>query len=208
MPAGQALDIATTALLALGLGAGGLLSAFLARALLTPGATFWPARHGRDWRHHTALTLFRVLCGAILAVAGLTALRQGIGWGNLAVGLPVMAAAYGVTLWAYRTLGLENTYGGAERLVTVGLYAYTRNPQYVSSVLASVGLSITAGSCAVLGLTAMLLTTYTLFALSEERILAQHYGRAFRDYMDSTPRFIGLRSLAQARDDVEGLFAR
>lgn len=208
MPTGQALDIAQTALLALGFGAGGLLSGFLAHALLTPGATFWPARHGRDWRHHTALTLFRTLCGAILAVAGLTVLSRGITLGHLAFGLPVMAAAFGVTLWGYRTLGLENTYGGAERLVTGGLYAYTRNPQYVSSVLASVGLAITVGSWPVLGLTAMLLLVYTLFALNEERFLLAHFGRAFRAYMDSTPRFIGLRSWDRAREDVEGLLAR
>ena len=201
-------DLALTGTLALGLFCGTILCALLTHALLTPGVTFWPAPDKRGWRHHTALTLFRIVCAAIVLAALLEVARHGAAPLDLAIGLPMVAAAYGVTLWGYRSLGLENTYGEATGLVTGGLYAYTRNPQYVSSVLAGIGLAIAAASWAVLGLTGMLLAVYTLFALNEERFLVQEYGERFRDYMDATPRFIGLRSLEQAREDLEARLAR
>lgn len=202
------LDLALTGTLALGFGSGLVLCALLTHALLTPGVTFWPAPEKSGWRHHTALGLFRIVCAAIVLAAALEVILHGAALIDLAIGLPMVAAAYGVTLWGYRSLGLENTYGGAEGLVTGGLYAYTRNPQYVTSVLAGVGLAIAAASWTVLGLTGMLLAVYTLFALNEERFLVREYGQRFRDYMDATPRFIGLRSFEQAREDVEERLAR
>jgi len=202
------LDLALTGALALGFGSGVVLCALLTHALLTPGVTFWPAPDKRGWRHHTALGLFRIVCAAIVLAAALEVILHGAALIDLAIGLPMVAAAYGVTLWGYRSLGLENTYGGTEGLVTGGLYAYTRNPQYVSSVLAGIGLAIAAASWTVLGLTGILLAVYTLFALNEERFLVQEYGQHFRDYMDATPRFIGLRSVEQAREDVEERLAR
>lgn len=202
------LDMLHIAFFGLGATAGGGLSASLIHALLARGVPFWPAPDRQGWRHHVALTLFRVLCAAIVLVALVAVARHGPSLPHLALGLPMVVGAYGVTLWGYRSLGLDNTYGAARGLVTNGLYAYSRNPQYVSSVLASVGLAIAAASWAVLGLTAILLAVYTLFALGEERVLDHRYGQAFRDYMASTPRFIGLRSLAQAREDVEALLAR
>jgi len=202
------IDLALAGFVTLGLGAGGILCVLLIHALLTPGVTFWPAPDKSGWRHHTALSLFRIVCGTIVLAAILTIMNHGAAANDLAIGLPLVALAYGVTLWGYRSLGLENTYGEARGLVTGGLYAYTRNPQYVSSVLAGIGLSIAAASWQVLGLTGVLLAVYTLFALNEERFLVRQYGQRFRNYMAETPRFIGLRSLEQAREDVEDLLAR
>lgn len=198
-----------TGVLIAGLAAGTLNCALLVYNLARPGFGFWPAPDKSRWQHLTALTLFRVVCAALVLYALLAIVRSGGGTPlNYLLGLPVMAAAYGVTLWGYKSLGLENTYCGAEGLVTEGLYAYTRNPQYVSSVMAAIGLAITAGSWTVLGLTGVLFAVYALFALNEERFLVEHYGRAFLDYMSRTPRFIGLRSLEQAREDVGDLLAR
>ncbi len=192
-----------TAILALGLGAALILCTLLVYNLLRPRFGFWPAADKAGWRHHTALTLFRVFCGALVIFAVLEMLTAPLpGLLNIALGVPVMAAAYGVTLWGYRSLGLENTYCGAEGLVTGGLYAYSRNPQYVSSVLAALGLAIAAGSWTVLALAGVLFAIYLLFALNEERWLTKGYGRAFLDYMRRTPRFFGLRSLDRARQQI------
>jgi protein-S-isoprenylcysteine O-methyltransferase Ste14 len=186
----------------LALGTAAILAGLLTYTLVVPGFGFWPAPDKSGWRHIAALTLFRGFCGLTVGFALLDLI--GSGWGqpvNYLLGLPVMAAAYGVTLWGYRSLGLENTYCGAEGLVTQGLYAYTRNPQYVSSVLATLGLAITAGSWLVLGLAGALFVIYLLFALNEERWLAERYGQAFQDYRKRTPRFVGRRSLERARQD-------
>ena len=67
-------------------------------------------------------------------------------WGQFALGLPIMIFAFGLTLRGYRFLGLDNTYCESGGLVTGGMYAYSRNPQYVTSVIATIGLAITCGS--------------------------------------------------------------
>ena len=144
-----------------------------------------------------------MFCGATVVFALMEIWANGWGhWLRYAICGPITFVAFGITLWGYRFLGLENTYCEAEGLVTGGMYAYSRNPQYVTSVLATVGLGITAGSWIVLGLAAILFALYFLFILNEERWLAKGYGTAFLDYMNDTPRFVGLRSLERARDAI------
>lgn len=203
MPPETILDMARIGTLCLGLVSALLLCGLLAFTLIRPGFVFWPAPDPTGWRHILALGLFRAFCGATVACGAMDLVQSG--WGAPAqylLGLPVMAAAYGVTLWGYRALGIANTYCGSDGLVTGGLYAYTRNPQYVSSILATLGLAITAGSWVVLGLAGALFLIYFLFALNEERWLEDGYGEDFRDYIRRTPRFLGLRSLERARSEL------
>jgi protein-S-isoprenylcysteine O-methyltransferase Ste14 len=198
------IDLLTPVLPALyltALAAAAVLSGLLAWNLWRPSFGFWPAATG--WQHHVAFGLFRLFCAAIVIFALAQIVVEGPGhWLRYAVGLPVMVLAFGVTLWGYRFLGLENTYCESEGLVTGGMYAYSRNPQYVTSVVATVGLAVVAGSWPVLGLAAVLFAVYFLFVLNEERWLAQGYGRAFLDYMQSTPRFVDIRSLSRAREAI------
>jgi len=177
-----------------------LLGGLLAWNLYRPAFGFWPAGEEAPVRHHLAFGLFRVFCGATILFAVLEIGTHGWGhWPRYAIGLPLMVAAFGITLWGYKFLGIENTYCESDGLVTGGMYAYSRNPQYVTSVLATVGLGIASGSPITLGFAAVLFLLYFLFVLNEERWLLQGYGEAFRDYMQSTPRFIDERSLIRAR---------
>ncbi|MCA0869317.1 phosphatidylethanolamine N-methyltransferase family protein [Seohaeicola saemankumensis] len=180
------------------------LAALLAANLVRPSLGMWPAAPDTaPVRHHLIFGLFRLFCGATIAFA-LTGIAVN-GWGHwprYALGLPLMVAAFGVTLWGYRFLGLDNTYCDRSGLVTGGIYAYSRNPQYVTSVLATIGLGVTAGSTLTLVLAGVLFLLYFLFVLNEERWLIHGYGRAFVRYMRSTPRFIGLRSLIRFRREV------
>lgn len=118
------------------------------------------------------------------------------------IGVPIMVLSFGITLWGYRFLGLDNTYCESDGLVTGGMYAYSHNPQYVTSVLATVDLGIASGSWVTLGLAALVFVIYFLFVLNEERWLLQEYGRAFQEYMHSTPRFVDERSLIRASDAI------
>lgn len=179
------------------------LGGLLAWNLYRPSFGFWPAGETAPLRHHAAFGLFRIFCGATVIFALLEIGAHGWGhWSRYAVGLPLMVVAFGITLWGYRFLGLQNTYCESEGLVTGGMYAYSRNPQYVTSVLATVGLGIASGSLITLGLAAVLFALYFLFVLNEERWLMEGYGDAFRDYMRSTPRFVDERSLSRARDAI------
>lgn len=187
----------------LGVASGLALLGLLAANLARPALGIWPARPG--WRKTVMLWLFRVYCVAMIAVAGQSLVRDGLGaWPRYAIGLPIMLGAYALSLLAYRALGRRNTYFGSEGLVTGGVYAYSRNPGYVASLAASVGLSVVAGSFIALGFSAGLFAIYFLFALNEERWLARGYGRVFRDYARRTPRFLDQRSLDRALVDLTG----
>ena len=178
-----------------------LLGGLLGWNLRYPALAFWPAASG--WRHNTAFGIFRVFCGSTVVFALMEIMANGWGhWLRYAIGVPFTFVAFGITLWGYRFLGLDNTYCEADGLVTGGMYAYSRNPQYVTSVLATVGLGIVAASPLTLLFAATLFVLYFLFILNEERWLAQGYGRAFLDYMQTTPRFIDERSLLRLREDV------
>ncbi|MAC77504.1 MAG: heavy metal resistance protein CzcN [Rhodobacteraceae bacterium] len=178
-----------------------LLGGLLAWNLRCPAFGFWPAASG--WRHATAFGIFRVFCGSTVVFALLEIWANGWGhWLRYAIGVPFTFVAFGITLWGYRFLGLDNTYCEADGLVTGGMYAYSRNPQYVTSVLATVGLGIVAGSLLTLVFAVLLFVLYFLFILNEERWLAAGYGRAFVDYMKTTPRFIDERSFMRLRRDV------
>lgn len=182
-----------------------LLGGLLAWNLYRPGFGFWPAGEEAPVRHHTAFGLFRIFCGATVIFALLEIGAHGWGhWLRYVIGVPVMVIAFGITLWGYRFLGLDNTYCESEGLVTGGMYAYSRNPQYVTSVLATVGLGIASGSVITLGLAAVLFVLYFLFVLNEERWLMQGYGAAFHAYMQKTPRFFDERSLMRVREDLRG----
>ncbi|WP_424832535.1 methyltransferase family protein [Ruegeria sp.] len=183
------------------LGSALMLGGYLSMNLRQPRLGLWPSASG--WRHHTAFGLFRLFCGATVVFALSEVWMNGWGhWVRYAIGVPIMVLSFGITLWGYRFLGLDNTYCESEGLVTGGMYAYSRNPQYVTSVLATVGLGIASGSWMTLALAAILFVIYFLFVLNEERWLLHGYGRAFQEYMQSTPRFVDERSLLRVRDAI------
>lgn len=190
-----------TIALCVALGSALLLSGYLSLNLRLPQLDLWPSANG--WRHHTAFGLFRLFCGATVVFALSEVWVNGWGhWSRYVLGLPIMVMSFGITLWGYRFLGLDNTYCESDGLVTGGMYAYSRNPQYVTSVLATIGLGIASGSWLTLGLAAILFVIYFLFVLNEERWLLQGYGRAFREYMHQTPRFVDERSLIRMRNAI------
>lgn len=186
-----------------GVATGTLLSILLALNLRRPHLALWPA--GAGWRRELMLWLFRAYCLSMVAAAVLSVVIHGAGaLPRYAIGGPLMLGAYALSLWAYRALGHENTYFGSEGLVTTGVYACSRNPGYVASLAAGLGLAVVAGSLIALGFAGGLFAIYFLFALNEERSLSDWYGRAFRDYARQTPRFLDRRSLDRVLAEVAG----
>jgi len=189
--------------LGIAVAAGVGLAAALLLSLVARRLEIWPPARRGGWQFHLTFGLFRVFCGATVLAALLDWGAMGWDhWSRLAVGLPVLIAGAYVTVRGYLWLGIDNTYCEADGLVTGGLYAYSRNPQYVASVLATVGLAVTAGSWAGFGLAAALFGLYTLFALNEEPWLRAGYGEAYEEYASRTPRFLDERSLARAKEKL------
>jgi protein-S-isoprenylcysteine O-methyltransferase Ste14 len=114
------------------------------------------------------------------------------------IGLPLFLVGFGITVFGYFNLGLSNTYCGADGLISHGLYRFSRNPQYASSIAGLIGLAICANSWLVIPLAALMGGAYVLMALVEEAWLEQHYGTSYSEYCSRTARFLDVAELAQA----------
>jgi protein-S-isoprenylcysteine O-methyltransferase Ste14 len=183
-------------LLCVALGAAAIESLLLAISMVRPDFEFWPPPGNRSWQKKVFFGLFRVFCGATILVALFDWGSMGWDhWTRLVPGLPLLVLGAWITVRGYLYLGLDNTYGERGGLVTGGLYRYSRNPQYVASVAATLGLGLVTNSWLALLLTGILFALYLLFALNEERWLKGGYGRAFLDYMERVPRFLDQRTL-------------
>jgi len=76
--------------------------------------------------------------------------------------------------------------------VTKGLYRYSRNPQYLTEFLMFIGVSIASASWIFLLFSSVYEISLLSFASSEERFCLEKYGDAYREYMNRTPRYIGI----------------
>lgn len=156
----------------------------------------WPTPGKNSWQNYTFWPLFRTGMGGLPIAAALLADLSGpLWWLQLAIGAPLIVVGFGLTFYGYFDLGIENTYGADENLVTDGLYYYSRNPQYVASIVGYVGIGAAAGSWIIWGLVALAVLVYSLMPLAEEPWLRKHFGESYDDYMKSTPRFLSWRKL-------------
>jgi protein-S-isoprenylcysteine O-methyltransferase Ste14 len=78
--------------------------------------------------------------------------------------------------------------------VTRGIYRYSRHPMYVTGVFIFLGVSILSASWVFLLLTIIfgVGVTRPYFVKIEEAQCLGHYGAAYREYMNRTPRWIGI----------------
>ena len=98
--------------------------------------------------------------------------------GSFAVGCVVVAIACALRIWAFGHLDKN------QHMVTTGPYAHTRNPAYLGSFLALIGVAIAAGNAEstrgriVWGLALLLAVAFFAFYLP--RKFAREYGRLRR----------------------------
>ena len=181
----------TNLIFAAGFAAGVTLDGFLLRTYLVPPFRIWPTPEPGSWQSLTFWGLFRGGMVMTFAVALLDWNSAGLlAASRYLLGLPLFLVGFGITVCGYFNLGLGNTYCGADGLVRHGLYRFSRNPQYTSSIIGLVGLAICANSWLVLALAALMSGAYVLMALVEEAWLERHYGASYREYCSRTARFI------------------
>jgi protein-S-isoprenylcysteine O-methyltransferase Ste14 len=113
-------------------------------------------------------------------------IKLGTAW--FYVGLPVHLI--GLILYALVFTAFATT--PPEKLVTGGIYRYSRNPMQLSMFLVVLGIGIATASWVFL-LLAVLFTLMPLIYLeAEERHLLKFYGDTYREYTKRTPRWIGI----------------
>lgn len=76
--------------------------------------------------------------------------------------------------------------------VTKGVYHISRNPGYLGMFLILGGTGIACVSWVFLLFTAVFIILLRIFVVPEERFCLQKYGNAYREYMNRTPRWIGI----------------
>ena len=76
--------------------------------------------------------------------------------------------------------------------VIKGLYRYSRHPMYITFSLFLLGVSIASASWLFLLLSILFAISHFMNAIPEERFCLKLYGEAYREYMNRTPRWIGI----------------
>jgi len=76
---------------------------------------------------------------------------------------------------------------------TTGLYRISRHPMCLGILLVYIGIGLASASWVYLLLALMCLATYrNAFAIPEERMCCERFSNAYREYMNRTPRWIGI----------------
>jgi protein-S-isoprenylcysteine O-methyltransferase Ste14 len=79
-----------------------------------------------------------------------------------------------------------------EKVITKGLYRFTRNPTYIGIILMQIGLGIACSSWLYLLLTVALMILLNANLSAEERYCLYRFGDDYRKYKNTTPRWIGI----------------
>ena len=76
--------------------------------------------------------------------------------------------------------------------LSTGVYAISRHPGYFGFFLGYVGIGIACASWVFLLCALVWIVSWHFGVIEEERILVEKYGDAYREYMNRTPRWIGM----------------
>jgi len=93
-----------------------------------------------------------------------------------------------IALWIYHQTP-------ADAPVRGGIYQFSRNPQWLGLILIFIGACISCGNGLALLLMSVGIVMYHFRILGEESACLKAYGQTFQDYIDSVPRYFGLKKV-------------
>ena len=96
--------------------------------------------------------------------------------------------------WAFLILALlVFTTSPVDKPNTTGVYRISRHPWYIGMFLLYIGTGIASASWVYILVALLLLATYrSAYMIPEERMCCEKFGDAYREYMNRTPRWIGI----------------
>jgi protein-S-isoprenylcysteine O-methyltransferase Ste14 len=108
-------------------------------------------------------------------------------------GTALAAAGAGIALAGARPFGAGAQISGIVpgSLHATGIYRYSRNPQYLGLGLAATGIALLARSAFAGLLAAGVWAAYQRWIPSEERHLTRIFGKDYRNYEATVPRWLG-----------------
>jgi len=162
-----------------------LLVTLLCLLVMTKKAA--PAESYRLCKTKMALCLFsKFIYFAAVACSIFLPLKLGTIW--FYAGLPVTLV--GLVGSIIVLVDWANTPAG--KPVTRGFYRYSRHPMYVAEVLLLLGVSIISASWVFLLFPIIVGVGAGYFIKIEEAFTLGHYGKTYREYVNRTPRWIGM----------------
>ncbi len=174
------------------LGCEAVLLAAVVLSLLRPDLRIWPPPDRRSWRFH--VTFWPVIAGVLAAIVLAWRDWNTFIWGGgerILVGGALIAVGLGLADWGVRTLGRIASSGLGGEFREAGPYRFSRNPQYVGDILATVGLAVVANSTLLWIVTAPALAALVLAPYAEEPWLRSRFGASYESYRARVPRFLG-----------------
>jgi protein-S-isoprenylcysteine O-methyltransferase Ste14 len=79
-----------------------------------------------------------------------------------------------------------------DKPITTGVYSISRHPMDFGNIVAIVGTGIACASWVFLLLGIVGITLMNMSAVYEERFCLEKFGNAYQEYMNRTPRWIGI----------------
>ncbi len=168
-----------------------VLNIMLIATICVRSFRLWPVPSPKSWQNYVFWTLFRGGLGLTIVYAILTVRAPASSEAlRFASGIAMIVIGFGITIYGYFDLGIENTYGADDGLVTGGMYRYSRNPQCVSSILGFLGIAVAHGGGEAVALCLLSILVYILMPFTEEPWLQSAYGDSYLAYKARVPRFI------------------
>lgn len=84
-------------------------------------------------------------------------------------------------------------------LVTIGAYRYSRHPGYTALVLIYFGVGIASASWIFLLATIIWAVLFSISVKDEEHYCLEKFGTAYRDYINRTPRWLGIPKIVKSK---------
>lgn len=111
-------------------------------------------------------------------------------WSHFLIGGVLILVGTVFAFWGSLILSINQSLGLKGKLITTGPYRYSRNPQYVGSIIMYVGTIL--GLNSILGLITGIGVIFAFLVLpfSEEPWLRKKYGKHYVEYCQKVPRFI------------------
>jgi len=162
-------------------------------SLLRPELRVWPPPGKGTWQYH--LTLWPVIIGVLGGIVLAWRDWNSFVWKGderILVGGALIGAGLGLADWGVRSLGRIASSGLGGEFREAGPYRFSRNPQYLGDILATIGLAVVANSTLLWIATLIALVGLVLAPYAEEPWLRARFGESYEAYRARVPRFLGI----------------
>jgi protein-S-isoprenylcysteine O-methyltransferase Ste14 len=166
------------------------------------GFTSYYPLSGKGWNYYVFWGLSHMLNVSLLVLGILQFRTVGLLLGAFYAGLGLFVSGFFIVVVATFDLGVEQTQGLSGELKTTGLYRYSRNPQYVGYILATIGYALIVAAPLVVPLCVIYLAWWISFPYAEEPWLRKHYGTEYEQYVKTVPRFVGFRTFRAIKERI------